>query len=183
MNVAEVEHEDGNTDQAEDDAIDEETVEMLVENGAWWSIQSFLADEDANPKQGAAKVKQQEVAVGTAQAIELALRQGAKLAWGTDILFAPEGAAKQSKLLLKMLRWLSPNELLTMATSTNAELLQLSGPRNPYPGELGRVAEGGLADVLLVDGDPVANVDLLLDPDTNLKVIVKDGVVYKNTLV
>lgn len=162
--------------------IDEATVEMLVEKQAWWSIQPFLADEDANPKQGASRIKQQEVAVGTARAIEWALQYGAKLAWGTDILFSAEGGVKQAKLLLKMLQWLSPNEVLTMATSTNAELLQLSGPRNPYPGELGRVAEGALADVLLVDGDPVANIDLLLDPDANLKVIVKDGVIYKNTL-
>ena len=45
--------------------------------------------------------------------------------------------------------------VVTMATATNAELLSLSGPRNPYPGKLGVVEENALADLLVVDGDPV----------------------------
>jgi imidazolonepropionase-like amidohydrolase len=47
---------------------------------------------------------------------------------------------------------------------------------------LGRVEEGAIADLLIVDGDPLANLDLLADPDANLKVIIKDGTVVKNTL-
>jgi imidazolonepropionase-like amidohydrolase len=69
-----------------------------------------------------------------------------------------------------------------MATHDNAELLALSGPRNPYPGRLGVVEEGALADLLQVDGDPVADIDLLADPAKNLVVIMKDGAVVKNTL-
>ena len=69
-----------------------------------------------------------------------------------------------------------------MATHDNAELLALSGPRNPYPGKLGVVEEDALADLLLVDGDPIANIKLLEDPGKNLVVIMKDGRVYKNTL-
>lgn len=69
-----------------------------------------------------------------------------------------------------------------MATADNAELLALSGPRNPYPCKLGVVEEGALADLLLVDGDPLANIKLLEDPAKNLLVIMKDGKVYKNTL-
>ena len=67
-------------------------------------------------------------------------------------------------------------------THDNAELLALSGPRNPYPGRLGVVAVDALADLLLVDGDPVANLDLLADPARNLRVIMKDGFVFKNAL-
>jgi len=67
-----------------------------------------------------------------------------------------------------------------MATEDNAELLALSGPRNPYPGKLGVVEEGALADLLLVDGDPVANIKLIEDPEKNFLVIMKDGVIYKN---
>ena len=63
-----------------------------------------------------------------------------------------------------------------MATTNNAELLALSGPRNPYPGKLGVVPEGALADLLLVDGDPRANIKLLEDPKKNLVVIMKDGI-------
>ena len=57
-----------------------------------------------------------------------------------------------------------------MATSTNAELLAMSGPRNPYPGKLGVVEEGAYADLLLVDGNPLENLDLVADPDKNFVV-------------
>jgi len=69
-----------------------------------------------------------------------------------------------------------------MATADNAELLALSGLRSPYPGILGVVQEGALADLLLVDGDPLANINLIADPAKNLLIIMKDGKIYKNTL-
>jgi imidazolonepropionase-like amidohydrolase len=69
-----------------------------------------------------------------------------------------------------------------MATSTNAQLLALSGKRNPYPGKLGVVEEGALADLLLVEGNPLENIELVADPDRNFVVIMKDGKIYKNTL-
>jgi imidazolonepropionase-like amidohydrolase len=69
-----------------------------------------------------------------------------------------------------------------MATGSNAQLLALSGKRNPYPGKLGVVEQGALADVLLVDGDPIANIKLIEDPAKNFVVIIKDGKIFKNTL-
>ena len=69
-----------------------------------------------------------------------------------------------------------------MATSTNAQLLALSGKRSPYPGKLGVVEQGALADLLLVDGDPLDNISLIVDPGKNFLVIMKDGKIYKNTL-
>jgi imidazolonepropionase-like amidohydrolase len=68
-----------------------------------------------------------------------------------------------------------------MATATNAELLGLSGPRNPYPGKLGVVEEGALADLLLVDGNPIEDVNLVADPAKNFLIIMKDGKIYKDT--
>ncbi len=81
-----------------------------------------------------------------------------------------------------MVRWYTPVEVLRTATSTNAELLAMAGPRNPYPGRLGVVAEGALADLLVVDGDPLADIKLVADPDRNFLVIMKDGRIYKNTM-
>ena len=66
--------------------------------------------------------------------------------------------------------------------ATNAELLALSGKRNPYPGKLGVIEEGALADLLLVEGNPLENINLIADPANNFKIIMKDGVIYKNTL-
>jgi imidazolonepropionase-like amidohydrolase len=69
-----------------------------------------------------------------------------------------------------------------MATGTNGELLAMSGKRNPYPGKLGVVEEGALADLLLIDGDPIADIKLIADPEKNLVVIMKDGKIFKNSL-
>jgi len=70
-----------------------------------------------------------------------------------------------------------------MATHDNAELLKMSGPRDPYQeGALGVVQAGAYADLILVDGNPLENLDLVADPDKNFVVIMKDGVIYKNTV-
>jgi imidazolonepropionase-like amidohydrolase len=105
-----------------------------------------------------------------------------KTAFGTDLLFDPKLAAKEGKFLAKLKMWYSPYEALKMATHDNAQLLALSGPRNPYPGELGVVKEGAYADMILVDGNPRENLDLVADPAKNFVVIMKDGKIYKNAL-
>jgi imidazolonepropionase-like amidohydrolase len=69
-----------------------------------------------------------------------------------------------------------------MATADNGELMAFSGSINPYPGKLGVVEEGALADPLLVDGNPLENIKLVEDPDRNFLVIMKDGTIYKNAL-
>jgi imidazolonepropionase-like amidohydrolase len=58
----------------------------------------------------------------------------------------------------------------------------MSGLRTPYAGKLGVVEEGALADLLLVDGNPVERIELIANPARNFLVIMKDGKVYKNTL-
>ena len=62
------------------------------------------------------------------------------------------------------------------------ELLAMSGPRNPYPGKLGVIEPGALADLIVVDGDPTTNLKLVADPDKNFLVIMKDGRVVKDAL-
>ena len=85
-------------------------------------------------------------------------------------------------MLAQMGQWFTPAEVLAMATGTNAQLLQLSGPRNPYPGKLGLVEEGAYADLLLVDGNPLDNLGLVATPDKSFVLIMKGGAVYKNLL-
>ncbi|HEY3867243.1 MAG TPA: amidohydrolase family protein [Actinocrinis sp.] len=163
--------------------LDEKTVAMIAERDAWWSLQPFLDDEDAIPVESpASRAKQMRIIEGTDTAYQLAKKHGVKLAWGTDTLFDAKLATRQGAQLAKMRRWFTPAEVLRMATSGNAELLAMSGERNPYPGALGVVQEGALADLLLVDGDPLADLDLLASPDTGLAVIMKDGRIHKNTL-
>jgi imidazolonepropionase-like amidohydrolase len=122
------------------------------------------------------------VIAGTDRTYALVKKYKIKTAWGTDILFSPALAAHQGELLAKLVRWFTPAEALVMATGTNGELLKLSGKRNPYAGRLGVIEEGALADVLLVDGNPLENIQLITDPAKNFVVIMKDGKVYKNTV-
>ncbi|WP_420392387.1 amidohydrolase family protein [Acuticoccus sp.] len=161
--------------------LDEETVRMMADRGIWWSMQPFLDDEDSIPfPEGSAnRFKQLEMTAGTDNAYELAKEYGVKLAWGTDTLFDPQLATRQAAQLAKMVRWFEPAEVLKMATHDNAQLLALSGNRSPYEGELGVVKEGALADLLLVGGDPLADIDLIAD-ESNIAVIMKDGQLFKN---
>lgn len=123
-----------------------------------------------------------EVFAGTDKTVALAKKYKLKTAWGTDILFSQRLAQRQGELLVKFTRWYTPAETLAMATGTNGELLAMSGKRNPYPGKLGVIEQGALADLLLVDGDPIADIKLIEDPAKNLVIIMKDGKIYKNTL-
>jgi imidazolonepropionase-like amidohydrolase len=163
--------------------MDEATAKQMAERGVWLSIQPF-PDEmaDGFPPNSQQRAKAQEVLAGTDIAYRLARKYKLKTAFGTDILFNAPLAPRQGQLLTTLVRWYSPAEALIMATGTNAELLALCGKRNPYPGKLGVVEEGALADLLLVDGDPVENIKLIEDPAKNFVVIMKDGNVYKNTL-
>ena len=97
-------------------------------------------------------------------------------------MFSPAQMKGQNTDILKLTAWLTPAEALKLVTHDNAQLLALSGPRNPYPGTLGVVTEGALADLLLVDGDPIANLALVTEPEKNFLVIMKDGKVFKNTV-
>lgn len=164
--------------------IDEPTAKLMSDKGVWLSLQPFLDDEDANPyPEGTdSRRKQLEVAEGTDIAYGLAKKYNIKTAWGTDILYDPAKTARRGALLSKLVRWYTPAEVLKMATHDNAELLALSGPRNPYPGKLGVVEEGALADLLLVNGNPLENIRLIDNPAQNFVVILKDGKIYKNLL-
>ncbi len=164
--------------------MDEATARLIADKGIWLCLQPFLDDQDAAPfPEGSENhAKMLQMHKGTDTAYALAKKHHVKLAWGTDVLFDAKLAARQGAQLAKMVRWFTPAETLAMATSTNAELLALSGPRNPYPGRLGVVQEGALADLLLVDGDPITNLKLIEDPAKNLLVIMKDGKIYKDSL-
>lgn len=160
--------------------LDDATLALMAEKGIWLSLQMLQGDSDNMDQARRAKrrpvIEAQQTIWGRAKAA------GVKLAWGTDILFDPAVNAQQASFLLPLRdAGFSPAEMLKLVTHDNAQLLALSGPRSPYAGELGVVREGALADLILVNGDPLANIDLLADPAANFAVIMKDGVVVKET--
>lgn len=163
--------------------MDEETAQLMAETGTWLSIQPFLEGVDATiPLSASSRARLQQVLTGTDVAYNLAKQYNIKTAFGTDVLFSEAAARLQGHTLTLLTRWYTPGEVLQMATASNGELLQLSGLRNPYPGRLGVVEEDALADLILVDGNPLDNIDLIADAATNFVVIMKDGQIYKNTL-
>ena len=161
--------------------IDEQTMKLLVDSDVWLSMQPFSIEDNTYPSP-LQQAKHIQICEGTDRTYNLAKKYNAKLAWGTDLLFNPSNTRNQNKGIVKLKKWFSNYEALKMVTSTNADLLSMSGARNPYPGKLGIIEEGAFADLLIVDGSPLDNLDLLGDPENNLKMIIKDGKIYKDTL-
>lgn len=163
--------------------MDEATAKLMAEHGVWLSAQPF-PDEflEIFPPGTSQRAKMKDVLEGMDRTYRMARMHKIKTAFGTDILFSPKLAPRHGAMFVSLTRWFKPAEVLAMGTSTNAELLEHSGKRNPYPGKLGVVEEGALADLLLVDGDPIDNIELIAEPGKNFLVIMKDGTIFKNTV-
>ena len=163
--------------------MDDATAKLIAEKGIWLSLQPLPEEmRQGFPLGSIQRIKADQIWSGIAKTYELAKTYNIKTAWGTDVLFSQALAQRQGAILASLVQWYTPAEALTMATSTNAELLALSGKRSPYPGKLGVIAEGALADMLLVDGNPLEKLDLIADPDKNFVVIMKDGKIFKKTI-
>ena len=163
--------------------MDEATAKLTAERGIWLSIQP-IAPEMVNmfPPGSEEANKFREALAGVERTYALAKKYKLKTAFGTDILSSQALAQRQGALLASLTRWYTPAEVLVMATGTNAQLLAMSGKRSPYSGKLGLIEEGALADLVLVDGNPIENIKLIEDPARNFVLIMKDGKIYKNSL-
>ncbi len=160
--------------------LDEETLRLIKEKDVWLSLQTL---RESTPDMSPLRVeKRKPVIEGQSMVWSKAKELGIKLAWGTDFLFEPDLNDQQNEFILLMTQWFTPAEILKIITHDNAQLLKLSGLRSPYKGELGVVQEGALADLILVNGDPLKDLSLIANPDKNFLVIMKDGKIYKNTL-
>ncbi len=104
-----------------------------------------------------------------------------KIGWGTDLLESLEGRSHQLDDLALRKEWFTSAELMIQATGNNGNIVALCGQRNPY-GKLGVIEEGAMADVLIYSKNPLEDIAIVADPENNLKLIIKDGKVYKNTL-
>jgi imidazolonepropionase-like amidohydrolase len=160
--------------------MDEETAKLMADKGVWLSTQPFLSEEDTGRLTGQSRLNALQMFAGTNTLYPLAKEHKIKTAFGSDLLFSSDLATRQGVMLTHLRRWYENVDILRMATSVNGELLALSGPRNPYPGKLGVVEKDALADLLVVNGDPIADIALLEKPDTNLAMIMKGGRIYKD---
>lgn len=160
----------------------DETLKLMKEKDIWLSPQAMF-EEDMQWASPVSERKWKQVTDAVDNVYKKAREIGVNVAFGTDQLMDPSKAWQQSLYLVRMGTWFTNYEVLKMVTSENARLLELSGPRHPYQeGPLGKIVEGAYADMIIVDGNPLKNLDLVGDPEKNFVVIMKDGKVYKNTI-
>jgi imidazolonepropionase-like amidohydrolase len=160
---------------------DEQTIAAIGQKGAWLSTQAFEpGDEPLTPAMG----KKTAAMVGAWKRIlTWAKKYQVKTAFGTDLLFQPDGGEKQNLMLTRFAEVYSNVETLKIATSGNCELFAMSGNRNPYKdAKLGVLQQGAWADMLLMNGDPTQDINVLRDYERNFAVIIKDGRIWKNTV-
>lgn len=158
--------------------LDEPTIKLIADRGAWLSLQNLPPPLPDDPSERVAK--KMEVRAGSDNAWAWAKKYRVKLAWGTDFLFRPDENVQQNAYILRLKQLFTPVEILKMVTHDNAQLLALSGNRAPFQGKLGVVEIGAGADLILVNGDPLANIDLIADPDRSFAVVMKDGILYRS---
>jgi imidazolonepropionase-like amidohydrolase len=160
----------------------EKTIKMMAEHGVWLGSLSkpqglmdvpFFTDENRR--------KGRRVLDGYDLVMRLARMHKVKMGFGTD------AASSMADLILfefkERSKYFTPVEMLKQATVNNAELIAMCNSRNPYKeAPLGVIKEGAWADMLIYGANPLDDISVVIEYENNLKFIMKDGKVYKNTL-
>jgi imidazolonepropionase-like amidohydrolase len=115
--------------------------------------------------------KLDEVIDGALRALELAHAAGLPIVYGTDLFADMHDQQLQEFVIRSEIQ--PPADLIRSATTTAARLLQREG-------ELGVIAPGAVADLLVIDGNPLADIRVLTTPERTLRLIMKDGEIFKN---
>ena len=162
--------------------IDRDTLKYMNKRGVWLSPQVVVFQQKMVGMNADQLAKQKQALDGVSNLMTNANDIGYEnIVFGTDIVTSLDAVAKGNEELVIRTQWFSHAEVLRQATSKAAKLVALSGPRNPY-GKLGIIESGAVADILIVDGNPLEDMSVLTNPQENLRVIIKGGDVYKNTL-
>jgi imidazolonepropionase-like amidohydrolase len=167
--------------------LTEDTMKLMAENGVFLAPTARIAlttPEDVGlPPNSPTAAKLRQVNSGAANQLKWAKQYGVTLVFSTDQFGTPDNFKEQSNEFLTLAEVFEPIDVLKMATSNVAALLELSGELHPYrEGPLGVISKGAYADILLVEGNPLEDVTILSDYENNIDFIMKDGVVYKDQL-
>ena len=167
----------------------EKTIKRMKKEGvalsaqAVMSLQAFAQPEGITFFSPAQKAKAARVNSGANQMFKWALKHDLLIVTGGD-MFGPAYNKRQADNMVWMKTvGATPYQIMKMGTSNAAEVLSWSGGMNPYvDGKLGVVEKGAYADLILIDGNPLVNIDILNDYNDKFKVIIHDGKIHKNTL-
>ena len=157
----------------------EETVAMIAESGAFFDP-TFISltqriETASETRLSSSIVHNLERTIASGQQVyKWAKKYDVPIAFGTD-LWGAEARKSQVREFEMRMDLDSPANVIRSATTTNAALLMQKD-------KLGTIAPGAYADLLVVEGDPLTDLRVMLDPQKNLKLIMKDGVIYKNEL-
>ncbi len=170
--------------------INEEVLQLIKQKDAWLVPQTFWVTApadfwapgmDAIPERLNKKIE--PVLKGTVNAMNLAKKYEINIGFGSDAYGNLGFEALALTEFKARSQWFTPYEILKQATSENARLLALSGKSNPYQeGALGVIEKGAYADLLIYDGNPLDDLGVIVDYKKHLKLIMKDGKIFKNEL-
>ncbi|MEH6579014.1 MAG: amidohydrolase family protein [Amphritea sp.] len=162
----------------------EKVIKKMAANDVYLVVEGLMSLSDGSPSFTPEQQQKFELAkAGFMKMIELAKKHKLKIALGSDLFLSQDMYALHAQEWNARAKLFSSLEIMRQATSIGAELIAFSGERNRYKeGPLGVIKEGAYADLVLVDGNPLEDISLLADPDKNLRLIVKDGVIYKNSI-
>ena len=158
--------------------IDEATARLMHEKGAF--IVPTLITYDAMRRRGqefglppVSQEKNKIVLEAGLRSLEICRAAGVPIGFGTDLLGPLQ--VEQSREFLIRAEAMAPLDIIRSATIVNARLLQCEG-------KLGVVAPGAFADLLVVAGDPLKDLNLLQEHGAHLEAIMKGGRFHKNQL-
>jgi imidazolonepropionase-like amidohydrolase len=180
--------------------ISEDTMKRISKEGGYvvpqmWGISPDIAKNPLMPKEKIPMVL--ELGEKYKNFGRNLIKNKVKVVFQADYVgeFADAERARRYEIWWRTQAFGSNFEVLKQMTSTAGEMLRLSGPRNPYKdGKLGVIEEGAYADILLVEGNPLKDITVIgatdkwfdADPEwkpiKTIKLIMKDGRIYKNTL-
>ncbi|MCP4258168.1 MAG: amidohydrolase family protein [Planctomycetes bacterium] len=182
--------------------ITESTAKLLKRKGAFQCINfaGISPDIFKHPVYGAEgspqNIKTKQFHAGAKNLNAVLRKVGQKVVFNTDQVFSRgydfrRGVDYEKYAIAKAI---GNHKALMAMTSTAGELMALSGKQNPYPHKLGVIEEGAYADILIVDGNPLEDITVIgaselwfdapereMDIPT-IKIIMKDGKIYKNTV-
>jgi imidazolonepropionase-like amidohydrolase len=168
--------------------MSEETMDRMVKEGIVLSVQAQASLETFGNVEAITfftpdqKAKGAAVNAGAVQMLTWAVEKGVKMVLGGD-MFGPDHGRQADNLI--WFNTIANNNLLTLQSSTSTSgqvLAEMSGGMNPYKdGPIGVIREGAYADIILVDGNPLEDLEAVRRDRVDF--VMKDGTVYKNQLM
>lgn len=159
--------------------IDEPTLQLMKDKDIWLCPQVIVYTEIPKGYTEDQANKHREAYAGIDNMFTTAKRIGFEnIAFGSDVITDPSMIARINEEFVFRTKWFDNAEVLRQATSKSGALIGLSKRFNP--GKLGVIEEGALADILLMNGDPLEDISILTRPEETLALIMKGGQIFKN---